>query len=229
MSDIGGVATAPDGASSRLGRVLALPLCDQLNFAWLRYYRAKGWLLYRGIFASYGRGSAIYPPTLIGGARFIHIGERVIIRKGVRLEAVLLDPDRPPEIRIGYDVIIEQDAHIVTTGRILIGDRAGLGPRATILGASHPFFDVHSPVKIAGRFGGAGSSTEIGAGSLLGAGSVVQMNAKIGKHVVVGSGAVVRGRVPDYCVVEGNPAAVVLRHDAEHDRWQPPETKGRGR
>jgi len=30
-------------------------------------------------------------------------------------------------------------------------------------------------------------------------------------------------------VVEGNPAAVVLRHDAEHDRWQPPETKGRGR
>jgi acetyltransferase-like isoleucine patch superfamily enzyme len=159
---------------------------------------------------------------MIGNPRYIHIGERVLIRKGVRLEAVVEDPDNPPEIRIGDDVTIEQDVHIVAIGRVHIQNKVGIAPRVTILGGIHPFFDVHSPVKIASRLAGATSLTEIGEGSMLGANSVVQMNARIGRHVVVGSGAVVRGRVPDGCVVDGNPGAVVLRYDREEDRWLPP-------
>jgi acetyltransferase-like isoleucine patch superfamily enzyme len=208
--------------SSKLRRITSLPLYDQCNLASLYWYFAKGYWFYRPFFGSFGWKSAIYPPTLIGSPRFIHIGERVLIRNGARIEAILLDPGNPPEIRIDDDVNIEQDVHIVATGRVHIHSKVSIAPRSTVLGARHPFTDLRNPVKIGNRLGGAGSLTEVGEGSLLGVGSVVHMNVKIGRHAVVGSSAVVRKDVPDYCAVDGNPAAVILRYDREEDRWLPP-------
>jgi acetyltransferase-like isoleucine patch superfamily enzyme len=204
-------------------RAAALSWHERFNLAALFWYRVKGMLFYRRILGSFGRKSAIYPPALIGGARFIHIGDRVTIRKGARIEAVLVDPANPPEIRIGNDVNIEQDVHIVAMGRICIHDNVSITARASLLCGNHPFFDVRNPVKIGARLAGSGSSIEIGAGSLLGVGSVVQMNVKVGRHVVVGSNSVVKRSTPDYCVVDGNPAAVVLRYNQDEDQWQPPE------
>jgi acetyltransferase-like isoleucine patch superfamily enzyme len=212
------VSILPD----KLGRIASLPLYDQFNLVALYWYRVKGYSLYRRMFGSFGRKSAIYPPMLIGNPRFIHIGERVTIRQGVRLEAVVLDPDNPPEIRIGNDVNIEQDVHIVAMGRIHIHDNVSITARSSLLCGTHPFFDVRSPVKIGDRLAGAGSFLEIGEGSFLGIGSIIQMNVKIGRHTIVGSCSVVKKNVPDYCVVEGNPAVVVLAYNHEEDRWQPP-------
>lgn len=207
---------------SKLRQIMGLPFYDQLNLLVLYCYRMKGMLLYRRVFGSFGRKSAIFTPALIGHPRFIHIGERVTIRRGVRLEAVPLDPENPPEIRIGDDVIIEQDVHIVAIGRIHIADRVTIAARSSLLCGAHPFFDVHSLVKIGDRLAGIGALLEIGEGSFLGIGSIVQMNVRIGKHVVVGSNSIVKKNVPDYRVVEGNPAIVVLQYDRENDRWQPP-------
>jgi acetyltransferase-like isoleucine patch superfamily enzyme len=51
----------------------------------------------------------------------------------------------------------------------------------------------------------------IGSGSWLGANVVILPGTQIGEHVVVAAGAVVRGEVPDRCVVAGVPARIVRR------------------
>jgi acetyltransferase-like isoleucine patch superfamily enzyme len=52
----------------------------------------------------------------------------------------------------------------------------------------------------------------IGAGSWLGAGVIVLPGASIGRNVVIAAGSVVRGEVPDRCVVAGVPAKIVREH-----------------
>jgi acetyltransferase-like isoleucine patch superfamily enzyme len=52
----------------------------------------------------------------------------------------------------------------------------------------------------------------IGAGSWLGHGTIVLPGSTIGRHVVVGAGAVVTGDLPDFTVAVGNPARVIRRY-----------------
>ena len=68
---------------------------------------------------------------------------------------------------------------------------------------------------VAGR-----GSRRIGSGSWLGANVVVLPGAQIGEHVVVAAGAVVRGDIPDHCVVAGVPARIVRRWvDGQRGGW----------
>ena len=55
-------------------------------------------------------------------------------------------------------------------------------------------------------------SVSIGDGSWLGAGAIILPGASIGRNVVVAAGSVVRGDVPDKCVVAGVPAKIVREH-----------------
>ena len=59
----------------------------------------------------------------------------------------------------------------------------------------------------------------IGAGSWLGAGAIILPGASIGRNVVVAGGSVVRGTVPDHCVVAGVPARVIRERTA--GGWRP--------
>jgi acetyltransferase-like isoleucine patch superfamily enzyme len=54
----------------------------------------------------------------------------------------------------------------------------------------------------------------IGAGSWLGTACVILPGTVLGRNVVVGAGAVVRGTFPDRCVVAGVPARIVRRYVA---------------
>ncbi len=50
---------------------------------------------------------------------------------------------------------------------------------------------------------------EIGDYTFIGTGSIIMPGAKIGKGVIIGAGSVVRGKIPDYSIVIGNPAKVI--------------------
>jgi acetyltransferase-like isoleucine patch superfamily enzyme len=204
----------------KLVRFLRGPLPEKLNLLENIWYRLKAAVYYRHVFGSFGRGSVIYKPTMLSNPRFMHIGDKVSIRRGARLEGVLIDPANPPELRIGNNVNIEQDVHIVFAGKIVIADNVSITARCSLLGSSHPFFDVHSPVKIGARLTGATSRIEIGEGSFLGIGAVIMMNVKIGRHVVIGSNSVVTKSVPDYSVADGKPAKVCMKYDAASDSWR---------
>ncbi|WP_121631300.1 CatB-related O-acetyltransferase [Tropicibacter alexandrii] len=80
--------------------------------------------------------------------------------------------------------------------------------------------------------------TVIGHDVWLGYGALITPGASIGNGVIVGAGSVVRGRIPDYAVVAGNPAQVVRMRFSEAEIAQlnalawwdwPPEKVARAR
>lgn len=61
------------------------------------------------------------------------------------------------------------------------------------------------------------ADTVIGHDVWIGHGALILPGARIGNGVIVGAGAVVRGEVPDYAVIAGNPARVVRMRFSEAD------------
>lgn len=49
----------------------------------------------------------------------------------------------------------------------------------------------------------------IGEHSFIGAGSIILPGTNIGKYSIIGAGAVIKGNIPDYSIVIGNPSKVV--------------------
>ncbi|WP_299623688.1 CatB-related O-acetyltransferase [uncultured Tateyamaria sp.] len=89
------------------------------------------------------------------------------------------------------------------------------GVRFITSGANHAMdgattfpFPIFDPEQI-GTYRPDSRDTVIGHDVWLGYGAIVCPGARIGNGVIVGAGAVVRGVVPDYAVVMGNPATVV--------------------
>jgi acetyltransferase-like isoleucine patch superfamily enzyme len=83
------------------------------------------------------------------------------------------------------------------------------GPYVYITDQNHGYDDPDMPI---GRQMPLNAAVRIGSGSWLGAGAVVLPGACIGRNVVVAAGSVVRGAIPDRCVVAGVPARVVRQY-----------------
>jgi acetyltransferase-like isoleucine patch superfamily enzyme len=208
-------------AFSKVRRFIGLALPAKLNFLQLMFYRLKAVLYYRHVFASFGSGSVIYKPMLIGNPEFMHIGDNVVIRQGARLEAILTDQSRPPELRIGNNVNIEQNVHIVCHSKVVIGNDVSITGQCAIVDVTHPFDDIRDPVKIGERILTERSIVEIGDRSFLGFGATVLPNVHLGQYCVVGAHSLVTKDVPDYSVVAGNPARVLRHYDAAKGGWAP--------
>ena len=59
------------------------------------------------------------------------------------------------------------------------------------------------------NMGLAFSPVYIGENTFIGAGVVVLPGTHIGKSTIIGAGAVVKGNIPDYAIVVGNPAKII--------------------
>jgi probable biosynthetic protein (TIGR04098 family) len=90
-------------------------------------------------------------------------------------------------------------------GRIVLGDDVAIGPRAFVTAANYRFNDG-GPVRSS-----AMNEAEIIFGNdvWVGAAAIVLAGSHIGDGAIVGAGAVVRGEVPPYGIVSGNPAVLV--------------------
>ena len=64
----------------------------------------------------------------------------------------------------------------------------------------------------------AASPIVIGRNVWIGARSMILAGSTVGDHSVVAAGSVVRGHIPDRCVVAGSPAKVIRRFDCP-DGW----------
>lgn len=58
----------------------------------------------------------------------------------------------------------------------------------------------------------------IGDYSFIGTGALLLPGCNIGKYVIIGAGAVVRGIMPDYSIVIGNPCIVIERYQILHSQ-----------
>jgi serine acetyltransferase len=163
-------------------------------------------------FASMGRGSClVFPQGSVYNERYIEIGAQTILGPHCTLTAGMTpEQEMPtnPVVRIGDRCSIGRGSHIVGHWSIEIGDDIQTGPYVYITDQNHTYVDPHQPV---GRQWPVEAGVRIGSGSWLGANAVVLPGADIGENVVVAAGAVVRGVIPDRCVVAGVPARVVRR------------------
>jgi carbonic anhydrase/acetyltransferase-like protein (isoleucine patch superfamily) len=164
-------------------------------------------------FRRFGSGSIMaFPPGSVFGEGGIEVGEGTLIGQLVTLSAGML-PDQDlfglTLLSIGDRCVIGRGSHIVAHKEITIGDDVWTGPYVYITDQNHGYEDPDTPI---GRQFPVNSPVSIGAGSWLGAGAIVLPGARIGRNVVVAAGSVVRGDVPDHCVVAGVPAKVVREH-----------------
>jgi carbonic anhydrase/acetyltransferase-like protein (isoleucine patch superfamily) len=164
-------------------------------------------------FAAFGAGSmAAFPPGSVFGERWIAVGSGTLLGPYVSLSAGMVpgqDLGPVPVLRIGDRCVIGRGSHIVAHHSLVIADDVFTGPYVYITDQNHGYADPDQPI---GRQMPRNAAVRIGSGSWLGAGAVVLPGTCIGRNVVVAAGSVVRGTVPDRCVVAGVPARVVREY-----------------
>jgi acetyltransferase-like isoleucine patch superfamily enzyme len=173
-------------------------------------------------FASFGEGTAIaFPQGTLLGERWISIGHFTMIGPHVTVSAGFvpeLDLGPAPIVRIGSGVVLGRGSHVIGHLSIDIGDDVYTGPYVYITDQNHGYADPDVPV---GKQLPVNAAVSIGAGSWLGTGAVILPGTTIGRNVVVAAGSVVRGVVPDHCVVAGVPARIVKQYVGEGE-WVSP-------
>ncbi len=161
-------------------------------------------------FGAFGRGSVIcFPPTALMNERYIRIGADTRIGPGVTLSAGMAPGQQcvtDPVVTIGDRCLIGSGSGIVGHLSIELGDDVWTGHNVYITDQNHGYEDLSRPISVQTQ---PEKPVKIGSGSWLGHGSIVLPGATIGRHVVVAANSVVRGEVPDFCVVAGVPAKVV--------------------
>jgi acetyltransferase-like isoleucine patch superfamily enzyme len=164
-------------------------------------------------FARFGRGSLMaFPAGSVFGEGSIAIGDDTLIGALVSVSAGLVpgqDLGPNPVLRIGDRCVIGRGSHIVAHENVEIGDDVWTGPYVYITDQNHGYEDPDVPI---GRQFPVNRPVSIGSGSWLGAGAIVLPGARIGRNVVIAAGSVVRGEIPDRCVVAGVPARIIREH-----------------
>lgn len=175
-------------------------------------------------FGRIGDGTRLaFPQGTVFGEPWIHLGDHCVIGEQVTLTVGLMPggtgfgPD--PVIRLGHGVVIGRGSHVVALAPIVFGEKVYCGPYVYVTSLNHSYDDITQPI---GEQWPRSAPVEVGSGSWLGAGCVLLPGATLGRNVVVGAGAVVRGEVPDYAVVAGAPARIVRRWLPETRSWDPP-------
>jgi acetyltransferase-like isoleucine patch superfamily enzyme len=174
-------------------------------------------------FHSMGANSAIaFPPGDVFGQSRIAIGAGTLIAAFVSLSVGMpgeyLDPDADPVISIGDRCLVGRGSAVIARCGIQIGDDVTIAPSVYITDHNHSYANVQIPI---GQQWPAEDEVSIGEGSWLGSGVIILPGARIGRHVTVAAGSIVRGDVPDYSVIAGVPAKVVRRY-TDGEGWVPP-------
>jgi acetyltransferase-like isoleucine patch superfamily enzyme len=165
-------------------------------------------------FGAFGHGSIIaFPQGPIHGERYIRIGANTLIAPhaaltvGIVVDQIMVTD---PVIRIGDGCVIGRGTSVVGHLDIDIGDHVYTGMNVYITDQNHTYLDIDRPIGVQDP---KDEPVKIGSGTWIGTGAVILPGSIIGRNVVVAANAVVRGEVPDHCVVAGVPARVVRRHD----------------
>jgi len=111
------------------------------------------------------------------------------------------------QIEIGARSFINFGAVILDSAPVRIGDDVQIGPGVQIVTPAHPLDPDGRRTRIE-----SAAPITICDDAWLAAGAIVLPGARIGRNVVIAAGSVVRGEIPDRCVVAGVPARIIREH-----------------
>lgn len=164
-------------------------------------------------FGSFGAGSCLsFPTGAVFGERWIRIGADTLVGPYVSISAGMVPGQQmvtDPVVRIGDRCMIGRGSHIVGHFDLEIGDDVHTGPYVYITDQNHGYTDPDAVVHAQWP---NDVPVHIGDGCWLGTSVVVLPGTRLGRNVVVGAGAVVRGTFPDHSVLAGVPARIIRRY-----------------
>lgn len=171
----------------------------------------------RFIFGSYGKDVYIEPGVVINRPRYVHIADRVRIKRGSCINLHPKDKNSKEGLLfIGRYTTINEGAIISAFEQIVLEDEVGMAPYCCIVDNTRVPMDINRALKEQDLVTGP---VRIGAGSWLGYNVCVLPNVTIGKHCAIGALSVVKSNIPSYSVAVGAPARVVKRFDFNRKEW----------
>lgn len=189
------------------------------------------WLSWTYPFASVGHHFSVHSSCNISRtvARYIRIGNTVLIEQNCRVDVPVVSEGSSPEIIIGDECRIGQGGTILAINRIHIERDVIFGQSVLVMDHNHAFEDVTVPIALQGTT--KGGTIRIEEGCWIGFGAAIVCNEGelvIGRNSVVGVNAVVTRSIPPYSVVSGNPARVVKQFDPSKGKWVLGSSAARG-
>ena len=115
---------------------------------------------------------------------------------------------------LGENFYANMDCVFLDVAPITIGDDVMLGPKVSLITASHP---IDADVRNRGLE--IAKPINIGHKVWLGAGVIVNPGVTIGDETIVGSGSVVTKDLPSQVIAVGNPAKVLRKITAEDKKY----------
>lgn len=114
----------------------------------------------------------------------------------------------------GKPEYIDYHSHIDPSGGVKIGKQVVISTNVIILSHDWSYLKGLASINYYGMSEQnmqelAHKSVTIGEYSFIGAGVIVLPGTTIGKYCIIGAGAVVKGNIPDYSVVVGNPCKII--------------------
>lgn len=109
----------------------------------------------------------------------------------------------------GRPEYIQADAYLDGSGGLTIGKGAVISTKVIILTHDWSFLKRIKCLPSDNYNKVAFKAVNIGKNSFIGAGAIILPGSKIGEHCIIGAGAVVKGDIPDFSIVIGNPCKII--------------------
>lgn len=172
--------------------------------------------------AKIGQRSRISRPWSILGARYIAVGNFTRIHRNAQIHAYrkLGFQEFSPQVTIGDQVYIGHHVVIACINGVTIKDQCVLSDHVYISDSSHGLNPLKGPIM--GQAWESRGPIEIGFSTFVGYRAVIMPGVVLGKHCVVGAGAVVTRSFPDYSMVGGSPARLLKVFSLTEQRWCSP-------
>jgi acetyltransferase-like isoleucine patch superfamily enzyme len=145
----------------------------------------------------------VSPRAEVELSSLLTLGKRTVISSFTKIKA----SDGP--LDIGSNVSVSTNCFISSgKGGITIGDDVMVGPHVSIVGNNYKHDRLDVPICLQEK---TSKGIIIGCDVWIGAGSVILDGSCVGKGVIVTPNSVVSGKIPDYVIIQGNPAKVIFK------------------